>query len=788
MNGVGIKNRVLLLALLPGTIIALVLFIYFTRGQLELVEQSLKERGLTIARQMAPASEYGYITGNHELLSQLATSLLGQSDVAGVSITDTGNRTIFLMGSHAAEHKLPSPDSRDAMLCGSGNAQLIFCAPIIKTEMQISDYPGSEIDAPQKRVIGWVYVELSTHAMQRQRTTIVARAFLITGMLLLLTGVIAVRVGRQISSPIVEMTHVVNKVAAGNLELQIAAGSSGEIGQLEKGIDSMIGSLRVARDEMRSNIDSATAQLRTALGELEDRNQDLEDQRKRAQAASEAKSRFLANMSHEIRTPLSGMVGVLYMLRQTRPTTEQKEYLENLENSAATLRALIDDILDLSRIEAGRLTIHEQEFVLRDLLSAISSMLVPEAHHKNIEFIIHVKRDVPRWLMGDPLRLRQILTNLLGNAVKFTEHGYVRLQVSCIQERHLLRTRFIVEDSGIGIAKDKLDYIFESFAQADESTTRRYGGSGLGTTISRELVVLMGGVLKVESEEGGGTRFIFDLPLGYIDNEELEPLPYLGSKALLFESNQLCRMTERETLESLGFDVEEADSEEECMARLQGGADYRLLVVAENDCHSSHMGLVREIRKHLNQHHSLKILHLTFFEGFDEPGLFDGVLHKPLNNEHLRVKLDEMLDGVSLQAPEPEAMGLASGTLSILVAEDDPINAKVMSFFLRQKGHQVILATNGREALEQLRLHPFDVGFLDMRMPEMDGLMVARHWRSEEGEGRHLPLIAVTANVTREDRAACFEAGMDDFISKPVDPVRLGELLDRLVQGRVVTS
>lgn len=791
MKGLGIRKRLLLLALLPGTIIALVLFVYFTRGQLDLVEQSLNERGLTIARQLAPASEYGYVTGNRELLEQLSKVLLQQSDIAGISIADMESRPHFMMGSLATVRTLPKPVANEAMLCGSGRDQLLFCAPIRKTELQISDYPGREVTSPEQRVIGWVYVEMSTQAMQQKRRAIITRALLLTGVLLLLTGVVAVRIGRQISLPILDMTRAVGKVATGNLDLHIRASASGEIGQLQKGIDSMIDSLRVARNEMRSNIDSATAQLRQALEELEERNRDLEDQRKRAQAASEAKSRFLANMSHEIRTPLSGMVGILFMLRQTRPSPEQKEYLENLENSAATLRSLIDDILDLSRIEAGRLTIHEQEFVLRDLLTAVSAMLAPEAHHKGVEFIVHVERDVPRWLMGDPLRLRQILTNLLGNAVKFTEHGYVRLAVSCELEResHILRTRFMVEDSGIGIASDKLDYIFESFAQADESTTRRYGGSGLGTTISRELVGLMGGSLKVESVEGKGTRFIFELPLGYLDNEEIEAPSYAGSKALLLESHPLAQVAEREALEMLGFEVTVCDAPDTVLSELAiADKGYRLVILAENDNRSSHIALAGDIRQRLNQRTSTRLLHLTFFEGADDEALFDAVLHKPLDLQHLTTKLDELLVGAADLVPEQDPERENSGVLSILVAEDDPINAKVMTFFLQQKGHRVVLATNGREALEYLHQHLFDVGFLDMRMPEMDGLMVAQQWRREEGDGRRLPLIAVTANVTREDRAACFAAGMDDFISKPIDPVRLSEVLDRYAQGKAVTA
>ncbi len=782
MNKMGIKNRILLLGLLPGTIIALVLFIYFTRGQLDLLNQSMHEQGLTIARQLAPASEYGFVSGNPQLLGQLAGSLMQQADVTGISIADPQGHQLFAEGSLANFGTLPAPHGEDAELCSDKGDRMLFCAPIVKTQLPISDFPASEII--EKRIIGYVYVETSTLSMQSQRAAIIFRALLISSMLLFVTGLLAVRIGTQISLPIVTMTREVGKVAEGNLDLRISAGSFGEIGQLEQGIDSMVGALRVARDEMRSNIDSATAQLRQALTELEKRNSDLEEQRLRAQAASEAKSRFLANMSHEIRTPLSGMVGLLFMLRQTKPSPEQKEYLENLENSAATLRALIDDILDLSRIEAGRLTIHEQEFVLRDLLAAIASMLAPATHQKGVEFIVHVAKDVPRWVMGDPLRLRQILTNLIGNAVKFTERGYVRLHVasSLDSERHILVTRFTVEDSGIGIASEKLEYIFESFAQADESTTRRYGGSGLGTTISRELVTLMGGTLQVESEEGRGTRFIFELPLGIIDSDEQESLPYAGERALLFDVHGPSRLAERELLESLGFEVTECADPEPMMTLLDGEKErYSLLVVAENDRDSSWLALARQIRRRVIYGQGPRLLHLTFLGACDEPELFDGNLHKPLDLEHLEAKLHQMFGDSGEQVAEPEAEVSGHGTLKILVAEDDHINAKVMSYFLRQKGHQVVLATNGRAALELLRQQRFDLGFIDMRMPEMDGLMVARQWRSDERGGRRLPLIAVTANVTRDDRAACFEAGMDDFVSKPIDPARLCELLDRYV-------
>lgn len=789
MNITGIKSRLLFLALLPGSLMAAVLFVYFTIGQLQLVTAGLHERGVTIASQLGPASEYGVITGNAELLDQLTTSLMRERDIKGVSITDLSKNVIYAAGSLSVYGELPSP-KETAELCGDFGSSLLFCAPIIRTVLPVSDYTV-ENDAAQL-LIGAVYVELNTASVNRQRNEVIARATIITGLLLLMTGFFAVRVGASISRPLVQIIDTVRKVAGGTLDLNMVTDSSGEIGQLQHGIGTMIVSLRQAHDEMQANVDRATLQLRQALEELEVKNSDLDEQRLKAQAANEAKSRFLANMSHEIRTPLSGMVGLLFLLRHTKPTVEQMEYLDNLDSSAATLRTLIDDILDLSRIEAGKLVIHEQEFLLREQMTAIAVMLAPAAHQKDVEFIVHIERDVPAWVSGDPLRLRQVLTNLLGNAVKFTEKGHVRLHIGRIQDElsgsPLLR--FVVEDSGIGIAKDKLDYIFESFAQADESTTRRYGGSGLGTTISRELVTLMGGRLAVTSDLGKGTVFSFDLPMLSGDEADLDLTQGKRKHVLLLEEHPLAAQAEIECLEAHGYAVTVAASEaalQHALADVNQRYDYILLAEQGRQCRWS--ALAQQLRTQTIAPAINKVAALTYYNSDCDTTPFAFTLHKPLDGKSVMRRWDE-LDGTSASERGVEAgsVNSASSPLRVLLAEDDPINARVMTFFLRQKGHEVLLANNGREALEVLRSRSIDIAFLDMRMPEMDGLMVARQWRSEELRGAHLPIVAVTANVTREDRNACFEAGMDDFVSKPIDPERLAALLQRYTRHKAIAT
>jgi len=380
-----------------------------------------------------------------------------------------------------------------------------------------------------------------------------------------------------------------------------------------------------------------------------------------ADAANESKSRFLATMSHEIRTPMSGAIGMINLLKTTKLDDDQKVFVSGLSTSANRLHMLINDILDFSKIEAGKISLEERQFSSEDTLQEVSIVLSPLAKQKNISFNYEIHPNVPKYLLGDSYRLSQILLNLAGNAIKFTEKGGVTIKASISNDSQNLRMEII--DTGIGIDEEQLSHIFESFTQADSSTTRRFGGSGLGTTIARELVRMMDGEIGASSTPKKGSLFWFEIPLKMADPE------------------------------------------------------------------STHQGLVDRI---------------------------------PGNNSSNRTPIR-----------------------NILLAEDSDINALFISTTLRDAKHNVDIVENGQLALESLRKKKYDIVFMDMHMPVMDGIATTRAWRAEEDSNTRTPIIALTANISEDDRLACLDAGMNEFLSKPVSPGRLADILENFIPKQV---
>jgi len=425
MKAWSITRKVLLLALLPGTVIALVLSAYFTSLQLDALDRALREEGGILAAQFAPASEYGVVSGNQEMLARLATAMLQREDVTWIGIRDNEGIVAQQVGRVRFDwHQLGTAANADGV-CSETEKSLLFCAPIRKTRLQVSDFPEADDAAGVEDVIGWVFVEMSTEANTRRRIEVIAQSMVLTSLLLFITSLFAIYIGYQISRPIIAMTETVQKVARGNLDVRAQVRGGGEINSLAQGINGMIASLASGRDEMLRRIDNATAQLRETLSSLEQKNLALDEERMRAQAASHAKGQFLANMSHEIRTPLSGIIGMLALLEKTELQPNQRAYITNLSLAADALHTLLNDILDLSRIEAGKLQLLEQSYSPRQLLDEVTLMLASSAHEKGLDLICHTAPEVPEQVRGDSLRLRQVLINLVSNAIKFTEAGAI---------------------------------------------------------------------------------------------------------------------------------------------------------------------------------------------------------------------------------------------------------------------------------------------------------------------------------------------------------------------------
>lgn len=785
----GIRRQLIMLALLPVLLVTAILTGYFTYAQLQYIQETLEWHGRSVANQIAPVAEDAVTTGNVRELVTTLRKMLADPDIISIRITNTNQETLISL------HNLGQQSQNDSFWNQLlPDSFISFHATITTQEDHFKDFTSEESPTTWEsdtdaEVIGYVELVLTSKNSDEKKLQSMGKGALLTLVILFINTLLALRISKQIAQPVQLLTRAVKDISSGHYETRIQEDAPTELGTLEACVNIMAEQLQIARDDMESRIDEFTRELQQTLEELEIRNAELDIARSNAMQANKAKSEFLANMSHEIRTPLGGILGFSELLENTELKQQQKDYAETIRKSATNLLAIIDDVLDLSKIESGKLNISKEEFDILSVIEEVIDLLTPIAYEKNIELFYHLNINTPRLINADIVRIRQILTNLIGNAVKFTEEGYVYLQVELDDTNHEKNgIKFTISDTGIGMDKTHKRTLFDAFTQADTSITRRFGGTGLGLVISRKLTNLMGGTIGFDSTHGEGSTFWFTIPVEQSNKVPAKNLSWLNNKKIaLVDDHQLSRKSIKSMLESWGCLV--TDYSEKKYAVISSAAnhpeyDAQVVSICRTNMHSKKLKSLLLVNMN-NKIPTLAIASTRSYEDLKDirnAGFDDAVFRssKRSSIQHALSKffgstdINELVNNDNTE-PENKRDWLK---LNILIVDDNDINLKLAEIILAKNGAQIITARSGKQGIEYVKQQPFDLIFMDLQMPGLDGYETTMRIRALE-HGKNTIIIALTANAISNDKLRISDCGMDDLLVKPISENLMQDIVNK---------
>jgi len=808
VKGLSVGQRLLLLTVLPLFVITTLLTSYMVITRQTDREEMLSDRGSSMTRYLAGAAEFGLFAGDFVTLKRLANAMLEQEDVRAVRFFDSQGALLLAASDEFESVKLLK--TRSKYVVQRDDLLWTFQIPVYYNALDVDEFDVMLDDSTESSpVLGWVQLIMDESRMRTEQQAILVTSIVMGVVGFVVLFLLAGFVARGISRPISLLTQTVRALGDGQLAERSEVEGKGELGELAHGINSLAGSVEAASKDLNARVAEATGRLTGALSALERRNEQLEATREELESASAAKGDFLARMSHELRTPLTAVSGYAKLLQSMSPTESQEEYLKSITGASKILLSTIDDILDFTRLESGVVTVETLPFCLEDVLEDVLTMHALTAHQKQLELVLFIEPDVPPYIVGDALRLRQVLTNLISNALKFTDNGQVVVSASLTSlDDHGAELLFSVKDSGIGISESHQSQLFDAFSQANQTITRRFGGTGLGLAIARQLTRLMGGDVEISSQLGQGTDVVFSIHCdvaddgifdeGYNNVIEIDR----ESRLYIYEQNSAMRRFFRslatsvsshvsinESLQKLLISLDQSTSLQDVLVLGLSGGELRTMRRDE---------VLSKVRKRFSG--PIVLLASTDVMGIDaledECARFGPlfVRSKPIR----RAKLQNVLrmaqnfkEGRRVEAvfdlPDITKSDRLGGA-RILVAEDNDFNRNLICAVVEAEGGKVISAKNGVEVLREINAHPIDLVLMDLNMPRLDGRQAVQELRRSEAAIAKLPVIALTAEVFEDDDHRLLEEGFDRALFKPLDEILLIDTIVELLTGSVAQS
>ena len=769
----GIKFQILMITLIPVFFIDL--FFTYTQiySNIEQANELLQSKGKIIARQIAGASEFSLYAGHDAQLQYLVDQSVDSNGIVLAAIYDEHGE----MAARSVSNDYRSEDSADYFYY----RQPILSQSIVHSDVFTTDIPGEQ----QASTLGWVHMYISGQQLDNTTRQIIIDSITFFVSILLMAIILTVLISRKITQPIIRLMDHMKYVETGRLGKIIEPLEPNELGAVQKGFNRMTQALLANRQHLNQRIQQATQQLSEAITDLESKNRELGIARDEAQNANRTKSEFLANMSHEIRTPINGIKGFISLLDQSNLDRGQRRYVDIILKSTNDLTNIINEILDFSKMESGKLQIIEEEFDLHEVLEQTRDILYINILSKQIDLNLVIFSDTPRMVIGDKLRLKQVLLNLIGNAIKFTDNGRVLVKVMPLQLNDNKADILIsIEDTGIGISEQDQENLFKAFSQVDSADNRRFSGTGLGLVISKNLAVLMGGDIEMQSRSGEGSRFDLKLPLKLSLGKDESPGAFLAPlSALIFASDESCLMEVRTLFDRASVDTEasliDAGLGSEAVSdSIQRNLKFIDLVVfdlrhfdldLQQILDSIDMSAARVIFVDYERitDSALNIDGVEFISVINTSQALSRILHQQTNdNEAIKA-----LPGHNLNVKRKR----------VLLVDDNQVNLKLASELIRLWGHEVVEADHGSKAMELYQQQKFDLIILDIQMPDIDGTSLLLMMREHDPED-DTPVVALTANILNHEAERLLDLGFDYYLSKPIDEVSFRSLLDKDIE------